>query len=209
MIEADHDLRRRFVKHLAGGRRKSDDGKGRRRGIPWQRAIRDPLPDYGNHRAGQVRTAERHACADRGMPFQLLNDVAQIRIARLDSKQAWNLGAGNANQQVVAVGRIQAQSFRRIGAGMTHRADGRKDLRLNRTEVGRERSVALGARHQRLAVRIESCAVPGAAGEQPRRCDRARCSIESPSPRLSHDCPWYRKGPTLRIPEAWGRRASY
>ena len=80
----------------------------------------------------------------------------------IDAQQARHFAAGHVDQHGVAVGRIEPQTLRRVGADVALRADRRENRVLDLLEVGMHR------RHNRnrLTVLVESFAISGASSRQ-------------------------------------------
>ncbi len=182
MIEGDHDGRCRSVDDAIIPRRSAAHAErvvrcgvhhrcgGSRRLL---RAVRDPLLDRSDRRLRQRRSPERHGVAgDPARARNLLVHVTVGGITRLDPQDAGLLVARDTDQQRVAVGGIELQSFRRAGADVAARADRREYVVLNGLKVSGYAAARIAAaatataRADGLPVRVEPVAVAGAAGER-------------------------------------------
>src|SRR5690606_26317001 len=124
-----------------------------------KRSVEDPLTDHVDRRLWQRRAVRRHSHPDRRGAFELLDQIARVGIARRDAEQRRDLRARNADEQAVAVLRVEPQAVRRRRADMTRRADRREYELLNRCERRLEHRLA----------RIVVTAAPAAAGPASRR----------------------------------------
>jgi hypothetical protein len=97
------------------------------------------------------RQARRHPLTDCCGAFELLNQIAVVGIAGRHAHEIGLLAARDADEQRVAVGRIEAQAYRRGGSGMTVLAQRLEDVRLDRIEVGRERTARAAAADEAVA----------------------------------------------------------
>ena len=97
------------------------------------------------------------ACA-----LDLVHDVALVRIARVHAQQGRHFVARDVHQHRVAVGRVEPQSLRRIGADVALRADRRENRVLDFLEVGIARRLS----RNWLTILVQSFAASGGASGQ-------------------------------------------
>jgi hypothetical protein len=154
------------------------------------------LADDRDRRGVEVGAAQRHARADRGAAFELLDQVAVGRVAGCHAPQRADLGAGHPDQQGVAAARVQPQTRRRGRAGMAADTHRRQHIGLDRRKDRPQLALAASAftLGQRPAVRIEPFAAATAArgparSPWPRRrrsaTPRANSCTSSPDSRFS------------------------
>ena len=122
-VEANRDRARQREHRRARRRRQRRDAnrpRGRRARL---RAIGDPLSDDVDVGLRQRRQAGRHALADAGRAFELLDQVAIVRVARCDAQNVRPLDARDADEHGVAVRGVEPQARRRIRARVAVLAD--------------------------------------------------------------------------------------
>ena len=147
-VEAGRDRGRQREHRRARRRRQRRDADrpGRRRAR--LRAVGDPLPndvDVGLRHGGQTG---RHALADAGRAFELLDQIAVVRVARRDAQEVRALAARDADEQRIAVRGVEPQADRRVRAGMAVLAERLEDVRLDRVEVRRQRADRAAAAYE-------------------------------------------------------------
>ena len=123
----------------------------------------------------------------RGRAFELLDQIAVVRIARGDAQGVRALDARHADEQHVAVRGIEAQADRRVSAGMTMLAERLEDVGLNRVEVRRQRADRAAAALKTVAGATRRERAAGQGYEQ------ARCRAAADR---KHSCCFLAKVPT-------------
>jgi len=91
-----------------------------------------------------------------------MHHVAVVRIALFHTKKSRLLVARYADQQVIAVGGVELQAFRRARADVALRTNRREHIVLDRLELRGYRPAAAAAHGDGLSILIEAVTIAGA-----------------------------------------------